>query len=135
MGLSEIRASFARQTFMQTLGAELEVVEDGRVVIGFDHGPGLLQQHGFVHAGAVTAVVDSACGYAAMTMMGAGKGVVTVEFKVNFMAPAASGRFVCEGLVVRSGKTISVCEGKVTSRASGKEIARMQATMMTVDLG
>lgn len=120
---------------METLGAEIREIEEGRVVIAFDHEPNLLQQHGFVHAGAVTAVIDSACGYAAMSMMEPGRGVLTVEFKVNFMAPAVSGRFVCEGRVIRSGKTISVCEGTARSVETGKEIARMQATMMSVDLG
>ncbi|HEU4988144.1 MAG TPA: PaaI family thioesterase [Gemmatimonadaceae bacterium] len=134
---ARVRASFARQTFMATLGATLEAVRPGEVVIALPFREALTQQHGFLHAGAVSAVVDSACGYAALTLMPAGAAVLSVEFKVNMLAPAAGRRFAAIGRVRKAGRTITVCEGEMRAfsddgPAEGKLVALMQGTMMTV---
>ena len=128
---ARVRASFTRQRFMATLGAELVSVQPGEVTIGFDFREDLTQQHGFIHAGAVTAVVDSACGYAALSLMEAGSGVLAVEFKVNLLAPAVGSRFEAVGRVVRSGRTLTVCAGELRAM-DGTVIAMMQGTMMVV---
>jgi uncharacterized protein (TIGR00369 family) len=131
---SRVRASFARQAFMTTLGASLERVAPGEIAISFTHRPELTQQHGFLHAGVMTSVVDSACGYAALSLMEPGVGVLSVEFKVNMLAPAVGERFLATGRVVRSGRTLTVCSGEVTSQRDGQPVAvmLMQATMMAV---
>ena len=129
-----MRASFARQRFMTTLGAALERVSPGEVVIAFTHRDELTQQHGFLHAGVMTSVADSACGYAALSLMEPGVGVLSVEFKVNMLAPAVGERFLATGRVVRSGRTLTVCAGEVTAERDGQTVAilLMQATMMAV---
>ena len=127
--------SFARQAVMQTLGARLEVADAGRVVIVMAHNPVLTQQHGFLHAGIVSTALDSACGYAAFTLMPADAAVLTIEFKVNLLAPARGPLFRIEGVVVKAGRTISVAEGKAWQHeAGGTETlcATMTATLMTV---
>ena len=129
-----MRASFARQRFMATLGASLARVAPGDVAIDFAHREELTQQHGFLHAGVMTAVADSACGYAALSLMEPGAGVLSVEFKVNMLAPAVGERFTATGRVVRSGRTLTVCAGEVTTERDGETVAvlLMQATMMAV---
>jgi uncharacterized protein (TIGR00369 family) len=119
---------------MVTLGATLERVAPGEVAIAFTHRDELTQQHGFLHAGVMTSVADSACGYAALSLMESGAGVLSVEFKVNMLAPAVGERFTATGRVVRSGRTLTVCAGEVTSERSGETVAvlLMQATMMAV---
>lgn|SRR5215218_3922560 len=119
---------------METLGATIEHVTPGEVVIAFAHRDGLTQQHGFLHAGVMTSVADSACGYAALSLMEPGVGVLSVEFKVNMLAPAVGERFVATGRVVRSGRTLTVCAGEVTTERDGQSVAvlLMQATMMAV---
>ncbi|HVE80490.1 MAG TPA: PaaI family thioesterase [Gemmatimonadaceae bacterium] len=119
---------------MATLGARLERVAPGEVVIGLPFDAALTQQHGFLHAGAVTAAVDSACGYAALTLMAPKAGVLSVEFKVNLLAPAAAEHFRAVGRVLRAGRTLSICTGELRAVQPGGEIvvAVMQATMMTV---
>jgi uncharacterized protein (TIGR00369 family) len=131
---SRVRASFARQRFMATLGASLERVAPGEIAIAFTHREELVQQHGFLHAGVMTSIADSACGYAALSLMEPGTGVLSVEFKVNMLAPAIGERFVATGRVVRSGRTLSVCAGEVTTERDGEAVAvlLMQATMMAV---
>lgn len=132
---ARVRESFARQRFMATLGARLDGVAPGEVAIALPFAESLTQQHGFLHAGAVTAVVDSACGYAALSLMEPGAAVLSVEFKINLLAPAAGLRFRARGRVVRSGRTLTVCTGELTAhQASGAEVvvAVMQATMMAV---
>jgi uncharacterized protein (TIGR00369 family) len=127
--------SFARQGVMHTLGATLEVADAGRVVIVMPHKPELTQQHGFVHAGIVSTALDSACGYAAFSLMPADAAVLTIEFKVNLLAPARGPWFRFEGSVVKAGRTISVVEGKAWQHeAGGAEslCATMTATVMTV---
>jgi uncharacterized protein (TIGR00369 family) len=129
-----VRASFARQVFMATLGATIESVAPGEVTIALPFRDDLTQQHGFLHAGVVASVVDSACGYAALTLMPPGTGVLSVEFKVNMMAPAAGERFIATGRVARAGRTLTVCSGELTAvRGEARTaVALMQATMMTV---
>ena len=130
-----VHDSFARQTVMSTIGATLDIAEAGRVVIVMGHKPELTQQHGFVHAGIVSTALDSACGYAAFSLMPADAAVLTIEFKVNLLAPARGPWFRFEGLVVKAGRTISVVEGKAWQHeAGGAEslCATMTATVMTV---
>lgn len=125
-----VRQSFARQTFMATLGAKLVSIEPGRVVIGYDRDDRLLQQHGFLHAGATTTCVDTACGYAALTLAPADSEVLTSEFKVHFLRPAAGAGFIATGTVLKPGRTLTICEGEVTERDTGSLIAKMTATMV-----
>ena len=129
-----IAASFQLQGLMTTLGAELVSVEDGEVHIALPFSSQLSQQHGYIHAGAITSIVDNACGYAALTKAPAGAEVVTAEFKVNFVRPAIGERFVAIGKVQSSGKLLTVCTGEVhafTERGS-RLVAIMQATIVTV---
>lgn len=128
---ARVRASFKRQTAMDTLGMRLESVAPGAVSIGFAMAPALSQQQGFLHGGVLTAALDSACGYAALSLSPAGWDVLTVEFKVNFLAPARADRFLCVGRVVKAGKTITVCEGEALAVAEDAPapIATMTATL------
>lgn len=131
---ARVRASFARQALMATMGARLESVAPGEVVIALPFDVRLTQQHGYLHAGAVAAVVDSACGYAALTMMEPGAAVLSIEFKINMLAPAAGDGFRATGRVVRGGRTITVCAGELVAERGGEAtvVAVMQATMMAV---
>jgi uncharacterized protein (TIGR00369 family) len=130
------RASFERQQAMATLGVRVESVEPGRVVLAMSHRPELTQQHGFIHAGIVATALDSACGYAAFTLMPDGAGVLTIEFKINLLAPARGPQFRFEGRVVKPGRTITVVDGQAWQHdeAGGepKLIATMNATLMTI---
>ncbi len=130
------RDSFARQAAMATLGATLESVAPGRVVLAMAHRDTLTQQHGFLHAGMVAAALDSACGYAAFSLMPDDAAVLTIEFKINLLAPARGPLFRFEGLVVKPGRTITVVDGRATQlgddSAGEKLIATMTATVMTV---
>lgn len=129
-----VRSSFVAQQLLVSIGARLASVEPGAVVIELPFRADLTQQHGFVHAGIVTTIVDSACGYAALTLMPADAAVLTVEYKVNFMAPAAGESFVATGRVIKPGKTLTVSAGEVTAVQEGEArvVAVMQATMMAV---
>jgi uncharacterized protein (TIGR00369 family) len=129
-----VRASFARQRVMSTIGAELTSVSPGEVVIELPFREDLTQQHGYLHAAIVTAIVDSACGYAAYTLMPVGAAVLTAEYKVNFLAPAAGHRFVAYGRVMKPGRTLTVTTGDVVAEteAGPKPVATMLATMMAV---
>ena len=131
---ARVRASFTRQQFMATLGARLERVAPGEVAIALSFRPDLTQQHGFLHAGVVTSVIDSACGYAALTLMEPGAAVLAVEFKVNLLAPAAGTDFLAIGRVVRAGRTLTVCSGELRALHADREtvIAIVQGTMMAV---
>ncbi|MEO6032844.1 MAG: PaaI family thioesterase [Burkholderiaceae bacterium] len=128
--------SFARQNAMATLGATLESVAPGRVVIAMQHRESLTQQHGFIHAGMLAAALDSACGYAAFSLMPLDAAVLTIEFKINLLAPARGPRFRFEGLVVKPGRTISVVDGRAlqldADGSNEKLVATMSATVMTV---
>jgi len=129
-----VRTSFARQTAMQTLGAALTDVLPGRVVIAMDWGAHLAQQNGFLHGGIVGTALDSACGYAALTLMAADVEVLTIEYKVNFLAPAQGERFRFVGTVVKPGRTITVSEGQAFTVAPDgeKRVATMTCTLMAV---
>jgi uncharacterized protein (TIGR00369 family) len=133
---NRIQNSFAAQGLMTTLGAQISLVQDGEVHIALPFSKHLSQQHGYVHAGAITSVVDSACGYAAMTKAPDGFNVVTAEFKVNFMRPAIGERFLAIGKVQNAGKMLTVCTGEVRAYAGAgddyKVIALMQATVVNV---
>jgi uncharacterized protein (TIGR00369 family) len=131
-----VRDSFDRQAAMATLGATLELIEPGRVLLAMAHRASLTQQHGFVHAGMVSAALDSACGYAAFSLIPDDAAVLTIEFKINLLAPARGPLFRFEGQVIKPGRTITVVDGRATQHdadgANEKLIATMTATIMTV---
>lgn len=129
-----IAASFNAQGLMGTLGAHLVSVAEGEVQIGLSFSKQISQQHGYVHAGAITSIVDNACGYAALTKAAPGGEVVTVEFKINFMRPAIGERFLAIGKVQNAGKLLTVCTGEVRalSGTEWKVVAVMQATIANV---
>lgn len=133
------RASFARQAAMATLGITMERVAPGEVELALPHRADLTQQHGFLHAGVVSTALDTACGYAAFTLMPAAAAVLTVEFKVNLLAPARGPVLRVVGQVVKAGRTISVVDARAWQRAPGAAaagsdtlVATMTATVMTV---
>ena len=131
--IDDVRGNLGRQAFMQLLGAEATAIESGRVVIELAHRADLCQQNGFLHAGVITSIADSACGYAALTMMPPGSDVLSVEFKVNLLAPARGERFRATADVVRSGRTLTVVQAQVVAVTDGqpeKPVALMQATMI-----
>jgi len=127
-----VRASFAAQQLMATIGARLTRVAAGEIEIRVPFRPDLTQQHGFLHAGVVVAALDSACGYAALTLMPEDAEVLTVELKVNLLAPASGDRIVAEGEVVRPGGTLTVCHGDAYAEqgADRTHVATMLATMV-----
>jgi uncharacterized protein (TIGR00369 family) len=120
---------------MSTIGAELVRVAAGDVEIHLPFRADLTQQHGFLHAGVTTAVMDSCCGYAALSLMPPGAGVLTVEFKTNLLAPARGDVLVARGTVVRAGRTITVCTADAVMLTQGAEtaVATMLATIMTIE--
>jgi uncharacterized protein (TIGR00369 family) len=130
--VERVRESFARQGVMATLGADLAAVARGHVTIALAIEPRLSQQNGFLHAGIVVAALDSACGYAALTLMPADSEVLSVEFKVNLLAPASADRLVAEGEVVRAGRTLTVCRGDAYAEQEAERVhvATMLATMV-----
>ena len=131
---ARVRASFARQGAMKTLGAELVAVEPGYCAIALVPRPEVAQQHGYVHAGVVTAIVDSAGGYAGFTLFPVGASVLSVEFKLNLLAPAAGERLVAEGFVVKPGRTLVITRGEVHAEKHGKRtlVAIMQQTLIVM---
>lgn len=132
--LQRVRDSFALQGAMSTLGAQLTHLAPGAVDISFDWAPGLTQQHGFIHAGMLSAALDSACGYAGFSLMPEDAGVLTIEFKINLLAPAKGQRFRCEGRVLKPGRTIVLAEGRAFAIDGGQEklCATMHCTLMAV---
>jgi uncharacterized protein (TIGR00369 family) len=131
---ARIRGSFAQQSIMRTLGADVLAVRPGEVEIALPFSERILQQHGFVHAGAIATIADNACGYAALTTMPRDAAVLTVEFKVNLLSPAKGERLRAVGRVVRSGKNVVVTTAEVFAEHGGvaKQVALMTATMMVV---
>ena len=129
---TRVRESFARQAFFRTLGAELSSVRHGEVEITAPFDCRFTQQDGFLHAGTVTAMVDTACGYAAHSTMPSDSRVLSVEFKLNLLAPAVGDRFLARGSVIKSGRTLTICRGEFFSLKDGEKrlTAVMQATMM-----
>lgn len=129
-----VRNSFATQGLMQLIGARLERVEPGAVAIALPYRDDLTQQHAFLHGAVTTAIADSAAGYAALTLMPADSEVLTIEFKVNLLRPAAGTRFVAEGRVIKPGKTITVSQADVLAFSGDTPVlvATLLATMITV---
>lgn len=127
-----IRSSFSRQRLMATLGARLVLVAQGEVHVEVAVAPHITQQAGVVHAGALASIADSACGGAALTLMPPGSDVVSVEFKLNLLAPAAGERVIAKGRVIRAGRTITACGADVFAVRGGEEtlVATMLGTMM-----
>lgn len=119
-----VRESFARQAFLSSIGVSLTRVAPGEVDLELPFRGDLVQQSGMLHAGVLAALGDTACGYAALTLMPAGSEVWSVEFKINLLAPAAATHFVARGRVVRSGRTLSVCTADISTGE------RVVATMM-----
>lgn len=130
-----VRASFGRQGLMAHLGAALVDLQPGRVAIALPWRPELTQQHGYFHAGATSAIADSAGGYAGYTLFPAASEVLTVEFKVNLVAPAEGDRLVAVGEVIRAGRTLTVCDLKVHAEGEGRRllVASGQQTLMRLD--
>ncbi len=131
---SRVRDSFASQALNRTIGASLGRVSPGEVEIEVPFREELGQQHGFIHGGIVAAIVDSACGYSALSLTASNAEVLTVEFKINFLAPAQGDRLIARGRVIRPGRTVNVCHGDVFAADKGKEtlVATMLATIITV---
>src|SRR4249919_2685904 len=127
-----VAANFARQPAMTLIGALILVLEPGRVEVSFPFRPELTQQNGFIHAGIITTAADSACGYAALSSMPEGSEVLSVEFKVNLLRPAAGERFVARATVLRPGKTLTAVRADVFAFIGEKQrlIAAMQGTMI-----
>ena len=131
---ARVRRSFARQGYTATLGAELVHVAAGEVDIAVPFSERLTQQDGYLHAGLVAGALDSACGYAALTTMAVETEVLTVEFKINLLAPATGERLVARGRVLRSGRTLTVCRGDAVTISDGREqhVATLTATMIAI---
>jgi uncharacterized protein (TIGR00369 family) len=130
-----VRASFARQRMMQTLGVDIARLAPGEIELTMPHGVAFTQQHGFMHAGVMATVLDSACGYAAFSLMPADAAVLTVEFKINLLAPAKGERFLFRAQVVKPGRTLTVSDGRafaVDDGGSEKLIATMNGTLMAM---
>jgi uncharacterized protein (TIGR00369 family) len=116
-----VRTSFAQQRFMDLLGAQLIAVRPGYCEIHLPYREELSQQHGFFHAGAIGTIADNAAGYAAYTLMGADASVLTVEFKLNLLAPGNGALLVARGHVLKPGRTLTVCQSDVAVRRNGEE--------------
>ena len=136
---SRVTQSFAEQAIMRTIGASLGAVEPGRVEIELPYDSSLTQQDGFLHAGVSATIMDSACGYAAFSLMPADVRVLTIEFKINLLAPAAGVRFRAIGKVRKSGRSVTVAEAELIAELDGESdgefrlIATMSATLMAIN--
>jgi uncharacterized protein (TIGR00369 family) len=132
---ARVRESFARQGLMVTLGASLTHVAPGLVEIAMPASSAVSQQHGFIHAGALASIADSAAGYAALTLMRPGAGVLTAEFKINLMAPGVGERMIARGRVIKAGRTLTLAQTDVFAIHEGREkqIALLIATLMAVE--
>lgn len=130
-----VRASFARQQVMQTLAVEIVRLAPGEIELAMPSAPAFTQQHGFIHAGIISTVLDSACGYAAFSLMPVEAAVLTVEFKINLLAPAKGNRFTFYAQVVKPGKTLTVCDGRAYASDRDRDqrlIATMTGTLMAI---
>ena len=127
-------ATFEQQRAMKTLGISIARLEPGEVDLAMAYSSDFTQQNGFIHAGIITAGLDSACGIAAFTLMPEGSDILTVEFKTNLLAPAKGERFVFRGVVVKPGRTLTVCDGRAYAEQDGSEtlIATMTGTLMAL---
>jgi uncharacterized protein (TIGR00369 family) len=124
--------TFSRQRAMRTLGFTIARMEPGEVDLAMDYSPALTQQNGFVHAGIITAGLDTACGIAAFTLMPDGSDILTVEFKTNLLAPASGTRFIFRAEVIKPGRTLTISEARAYALRDGDEhlIATMTGTLM-----
>ena len=131
---ARVRRSFANQPFMQTLRADLVAVAPGSVAISMPLWDGIRQQHGFAHGGVVGSLADSACGFAALSVAAPETGVLTTEFKCNFLSPAVGESLLARGTIIKAGRTLTLTEARIYALAEGKErlCAHMTATIMTV---
>jgi uncharacterized protein (TIGR00369 family) len=131
---ARVRDSFERQGAMRLIGARLSEVAPGYCAIDLTPHTEIAQQHGYVHAGIVSAIVDSAGGYAGYTLFPEDASVLTVEFKLNLLAPAAGERLVAEGFVVKPGRTLAITRGEVHAERGGARtlVALMQQTLMVM---
>jgi uncharacterized protein (TIGR00369 family) len=127
-----VRDSFDRQALMHTLGARLERVAPGEVDIALGHAPALTQQNGFLHAGALASIADSACGYAAFSLAPPETDVLAVEFKINLMAPARAPRFLARGRVLRPGRTLTFCQAEIVGIAEGGGEELVASSLSTI---
>jgi uncharacterized protein (TIGR00369 family) len=129
-----IRSSFARQRVMNTIGATMTTVEPGRIEITMPFRDDLTQQNGYMHAGIVATILDSACGYAALSLMPADVDALTVEYKINLLRPAVGEKLIARASVIKAGKTLTVSSGEVVARTGEKEaiVATMTGTIMTM---
>ena len=127
-------ATFDGQRAMQSLGMSIARLEPGEVDLAMPYSPAWTQQNGFVHAGVITAGLDTACGIAAFTLMPANSDILTVEFKTNLLAPASGDRFVFRARVVKPGRTLTVCDAQAFAEHGGAEnlIATMTGTLMAL---
>ena len=130
--LARLRASFDRQGMMTTLGVEVTEAEPGRAAMSLPYDDRFTQHHGFLHAGAVASVLDTACGFAAYSVMPPEASVLTATYTINLLAPAAGERFAITGEVVRAGRTLVVCRGEAFADGDQRPFAVMQATMTAV---
>lgn len=129
---NRVKDSFEKQGLMKTLKAKLVEVNEGQVKISCEFSEELTQQCGFFHGGVVTSIVDSACGYAALTLMPEDTEVLSVEFKINFMKPAKTERLIAIGKVLQSGKILTICEGYVYDSSEEKLLSKMTATIISI---
>jgi uncharacterized protein (TIGR00369 family) len=131
---ARVRESFNRQGVMKTLGAEIVSLRPGEIELRMPYAPTLTQQHGFIHAGIIATALDSACGYAAFSLMPAEASILTVEFKTNLLAPARGEQFLFRGKVVKPGRTITVCDASAFAIEASEEklIATMTGTLMAL---
>jgi uncharacterized protein (TIGR00369 family) len=130
-----VRASFARQRMMQTFGVEIVNLKPGMVELSMPFAPGFTQQHGFIHAGIIATVLDSACGYTAFSLMSVEAAMLTVEFKTNLIAPAKGEHFVFRAHVLKPGKTLTVCDARAFAFDRNHQerlVATMTGTLMAV---
>ena len=132
---ARVRSSFERQQLMRTLNVSLVRVNAGEVELELKYQEALTQQHGFLHAGIVASVLDSACGYAAFSLMPMDRAVLTIEYKINFVSPARGDSVIAAGKVLKPGATITVCSGCAYSikGQSRKLVASMQSSVMAVE--
>src|SRR3984885_6486747 len=131
---ARVRTSFARQTAMATLGIEIVDLKPGEIELSMPYAVAYTQQHGFVHAGIITTALDTACGYAAFSLMPDDAAVLTVEFKTNLLAPAQGEHFLFRARVLKPGRTITVCDAQAFAAEQGKEklVATMTGTLMAL---
>lgn len=131
---ARVRESFARQGLMKSIGARILTVAPGEVVIELPTRSDLTQQHGYMHAGIVTSIADTACGYAALSLMAEDADVLSVEYKINLLSPAGGEKLIARGTVKRAGRNLTVCEAEVFAASGDEEklVAAMLATMMTI---